>query len=87
MRMAGGRARHPQGGGVESLTARERRVATLAADGRSNREIAGDLFVTVKTVEWHLSQTYRKLDVGSRRELPAALGSSPPASHVDESSR
>jgi DNA-binding CsgD family transcriptional regulator len=39
----------------------------------SNREIAEALFVTVKTVEWHLKHAYRKLGVSSRRELGAAL--------------
>jgi small-conductance mechanosensitive channel len=45
----------------------------LAAQGMSNREIAEALFVTVKTVEWHLKHAYRKLGVGSRRELGTAL--------------
>ena len=44
-----------------------------AAEGRSNREIAQALFVTVKTVEVHLSSVYRKLAIGSRRRLAAAL--------------
>jgi DNA-binding CsgD family transcriptional regulator len=59
--------------GVGSLTASERRVATLAAGGQTNREIAQALFVTPKTVEVHLSNAYRKLDIRSRRELPGAL--------------
>lgn len=59
--------------GVESLTPSERRVADLAASGMTNRQIAQSLFVTVKTVEAHLSATYDKLDIGSRRELPEAL--------------
>ncbi len=60
--------------GRESLTSGEDRVATLAAQGLSNREIAQRQFVTVKAVQWHLRNVYRKLDVGSRDELPAALG-------------
>jgi DNA-binding NarL/FixJ family response regulator len=60
--------------GVESLTPSERRVADLAASGMTNRQIAQSLFVTVKTVEAHLSAAYGKLDIGSRRELPLALG-------------
>jgi DNA-binding CsgD family transcriptional regulator len=59
--------------GVESLTASERRVAEIAARDRSNKEIAQELFVTVKTVELHLSNVYRKLQIGSRRQLAAAL--------------
>src|SRR5262249_42005071 len=51
-------------GGLESLTASERRVAQLAADELSNKDIAQQLFVTVKTVEVHLSHVYRKLDIG-----------------------
>jgi DNA-binding CsgD family transcriptional regulator len=60
--------------GRESLTASEDRVAALAAEGLTNREIAQRQFVTVKAVQWHLRNVYRKLDVGSRGELPAALG-------------
>jgi DNA-binding NarL/FixJ family response regulator len=59
--------------GVESLTPSERRVAELAASGMTNRQIAQSLFVTVKTVEAHLSATYSKLDIGSRHELEDAL--------------
>ena len=63
--------------GRESLTASEDRVAALAAEGLTNREIAQRQFVTVKAVEWHLSNVYRKLSVASRDELPGALGSQP----------
>jgi DNA-binding CsgD family transcriptional regulator len=63
-------------GGVESLTPSERRVASLAAEGRTNRGIAQELFVTLKTVEAHLSSAYRKLDITSRSGLPEALGDS-----------
>jgi ATP/maltotriose-dependent transcriptional regulator MalT len=59
--------------GVESLTASERRVAKMAAEGLANREIAQALFVTVKTVETHLGHAYQKLGIGSRKELTAAL--------------
>ena len=59
--------------GVESLTPSERRVADLAASGMTNRQIAQTLFVTVKTVEAHLSAAYHKLDIRSRQELKAAL--------------
>jgi DNA-binding NarL/FixJ family response regulator len=70
----GARPRREALTGVGSLTPSEERVAALAAAGRSNREIAQELFVTPKTVEVHLSSTYRKLEIRGRRELPAALG-------------
>ncbi len=59
--------------GPESLTPSERRIAELAATGQSNREIAQALFVTPKTVEYHLRNAYRKLDIQTRRELAQAL--------------
>ena len=59
--------------GVESLTASESRVAELAADGLTNREIAQALFVTMRTVEGHLTQVFRKLDLSSREQLAGAL--------------
>jgi DNA-binding CsgD family transcriptional regulator len=59
--------------GLETLTASERRVAQLAADDMSNKDIAQSLFVTVKTVEVHLSSVYRKLDISSRRQLASTL--------------
>lgn len=62
---------------VASLTGTERRVARLAADGLTNREISARLDVGVKAVEWHLSHVYRKLGIPSRTRLPAALGLAP----------
>lgn len=59
--------------GLESLTAAELRVAKLAAEGSTNREIAQALFVTRRTVETHLTSVYRKLEIATRDELPAAL--------------
>jgi DNA-binding CsgD family transcriptional regulator len=61
--------------GPASLTPSEGRIAQLAASGQSNREIAQTLFVTPKTVEYHLRNVYRKLDVQGRRELAPALRS------------
>jgi DNA-binding CsgD family transcriptional regulator len=72
--LAGARPRRPQLSGLEALTASERRVAELAAEGATNREIAQALFVTIKTVEWHLRNTYGKLEIASRRELAGAMG-------------
>jgi DNA-binding CsgD family transcriptional regulator/tetratricopeptide (TPR) repeat protein len=69
----GERSAPPEAVGAQVLTPSERRVAELAAEGLSNREIAQSLFLTVKTVEGHLTHAYRKLDVHSRTELPDAL--------------
>jgi DNA-binding CsgD family transcriptional regulator len=60
--------------GVEGLTPSEVRVAELAAEGLTNREVAQALFVSEKTVETHLGRVYRKLDIKSRHALPGALG-------------
>ena len=62
------------------MTASERRVAEFASQGLSNREIAQTLFVTARTVEGHLTSVFRKLQVGSREELPAALAGGAPVS-------
>jgi DNA-binding CsgD family transcriptional regulator len=59
--------------GLDALTASERRVALLAAGGMTNKEIAQTLFVTIKTVEVHLSSAYRKLAISSRAQLDKAL--------------
>lgn len=59
---------------IELLTHSERRVASLAAMGYTNREIAGRLYVTASTVEQHLTRVFRKLDVRRRDELPDQLG-------------
>ncbi|HEU4850479.1 MAG TPA: AAA family ATPase [Terrimesophilobacter sp.] len=61
------------------LTPAELRVATLAAAGLSNREIAARLFVTLKTVEFHLSHCFRKLGVTTRHALAAMLETEPVA--------
>jgi DNA-binding CsgD family transcriptional regulator len=71
---SGAKPRRQALSGAESLTPSERRVATMAAEGLTNRDIAQSLFVTPKTVEVHLSSAYRKLGIGSRTQLAAALG-------------
>jgi DNA-binding CsgD family transcriptional regulator len=70
---AGARPRRTALSGVEALTPSEERVARLAAEGMTNREVAQQLFVTPKTVEVHLSNAYRKLEIRSRRQLAGAL--------------
>ncbi len=70
---AGGRPRRPALRGVDALTPSELRAAQLAAAGLSNRQIAAELVVTVRTVEFHLSRAYGKLGIESRGQLAGAL--------------
>jgi DNA-binding CsgD family transcriptional regulator/tetratricopeptide (TPR) repeat protein len=72
--VSGARPRRPQATGRDALTASERRVAAMATEGLSNREIAQGLFLSPKTVEMHLSHVYRKLGIHSRTQLARALG-------------
>jgi DNA-binding CsgD family transcriptional regulator len=78
LRVTGAKLRRPTSSGLDSLTPSERRIVDLAADGASNPEIAQALFVTVKTIEMHLGNAYRKLDIGSRRELAPLLRAAQP---------
>ena len=61
------------GGDAAALTRREREIARLAATGRTNRDIADALVVSLRTVENHLHRVYEKLGVSGREELAAAL--------------
>ncbi len=70
---AGARPRRLAVSGREALTPNQQRVAELAAGGMSNLDIAHTLFVTVRTVEMHLSNAYAKLGITSRHQLPTAL--------------
>jgi DNA-binding CsgD family transcriptional regulator len=73
LKLAGARPRSVLLTGADSLTPAEARIAQLAAEGMSNKDIAAHLFITVGTVQTTLVRVYRKLDVGSRRDLPAAM--------------
>jgi DNA-binding CsgD family transcriptional regulator len=70
---AGARPRSTALTGVDALTPSERRVAAMVAEGMSNRDVAQALFVTTRTVEMHLSNSFRKLDINSRTQLAHAL--------------
>jgi DNA-binding CsgD family transcriptional regulator len=73
LQAAGARPRRPWRTGVEALTPSELRVARLAAEGRSNREIACELYVTLKAIEGHLARAYAKLGIEGRSQLAHAL--------------
>jgi DNA-binding CsgD family transcriptional regulator len=78
MVLAGARPRRNAAHGRDALTGAELRVARMAADGMTNREIAQALFVAVRTVETHLTHVYRKLEIDSRDGLAGALSEERP---------
>ncbi|HET9893963.1 MAG TPA: LuxR C-terminal-related transcriptional regulator [Streptosporangiaceae bacterium] len=64
----------PRGEAFAALSPRERRIAYLAAQGLTNQEIAGEIFISAKTVEYHLGKVFAKLGISSRRQLAARMG-------------
>jgi DNA-binding CsgD family transcriptional regulator len=73
LKATGARPRREWRTGVEALTPSELRIIHLAAEGRTNREIGHELYVTLKTVEGHLSRAYTKLGIEGRAQLPGVL--------------
>jgi len=73
LRASGARPRRDQLTGRDALTPSELRLARLAADGQTNRQIAQELYLSEKTVEMHLGRAYRKLGIRGRGELTVAL--------------
>jgi DNA-binding CsgD family transcriptional regulator len=73
LQAAGARPRRHAIRGADALTPAELRICQLAARGHTNRQIAQELFITTRTVEVHLNHAFRKLEIGNRRQLAAAL--------------
>jgi len=76
LRAVGARPRRSALSGIASLTPAEHRVATLAAEGHSNPQIAQQLYITRRTVETHLTHIFQKLDISTRGELTTLFAGS-----------
>jgi DNA-binding CsgD family transcriptional regulator len=79
LRAVGARPRRTAISGIASLTPAEHRVATLAAEGHSNPQIAQRLYVTRRTVETHLTHVFQKLDLSTRAELTTRFTTTKPS--------
>jgi DNA-binding NarL/FixJ family response regulator len=84
LRATGAKPRRVMLTGLEALTASERRIAELAANGLTNAQIAQTLFVTSRTVEGHLTNVFLKLNVRARTELGVALAAPTQAVPTDQ---
>jgi DNA-binding NarL/FixJ family response regulator len=82
LRATGERVRNRTTDAPSQLTAREAQIARLAGDGLSNPEIAAQLFMSPRTVEYHLHKVFTKLNISSRNQLPGVL-----ATHGNERPR
>lgn len=73
LRATGARPRRLRLSGIDSLTPSERRVAELAAQGQTNKQIAQALFLSTRTVETHIRHTLQKLEITSREQISDRL--------------
>jgi DNA-binding NarL/FixJ family response regulator len=79
----GEKVRRRTGPTSADLTPQEEQIAQLAREGRTNPEIGAQLFLSARTVEWHLRKVFTKLEISSRRELDAALARRASATWAD----